>query len=51
MSTPTPSTARPVITAAQSCAQGSAVMAFDILPESLSFEVSGLGSSGLIFPL
>ena len=40
---------RPVITAAQSCAQGSAVMAFDILPESLSFEVSGLGSSGSFF--
>ena len=33
---------RPVVTAAQSCAQDGAVMAFDILPEHLSFEAAEL---------
>ena len=33
---------RPVVTAAQSCAQYGAVMAFDILPEHLSFEAAEL---------
>lgn len=33
---------RPVVTAAQSCAHDGAVMAFDILPEHLSFEAAEL---------
>ena len=39
----------PVITAAQSCRDGQAVMAFDILPEHLRFDTTDLAEEGSFF--